>query len=151
MKTKFLFVFVAMLLPLMVSASVRIGGISYNLNLSGGINTAAVTSGDYYGYEKYFGDITIPETVIYKDVTYNVSSIDYDAFSGCTGLTSITIPNSVTSIGDRAFSGCSGLTSITIPNSVTSIREAAFYGCTGLTSVAIPNSVTFIRDWAFYD
>ncbi|MDD6747194.1 MAG: leucine-rich repeat domain-containing protein [Paludibacteraceae bacterium] len=60
------------------------------------------------------------------------------AFSGCSGLTSVTIPNSVTSIGEYAFSDCTGLTSVTIPNSVTSIGESAFYGCSGLTSVTAP-------------
>ena len=48
-------------------------------------------------------------------------------YSGCSSLTSITIPNSVTSIGDYAFCNCSGLTSITIPNSVTAIGWGAFY------------------------
>ncbi len=64
-----------------------------------------------------------------------MTSIGNYAFDGCSGLTSITIPNSVTSIGEWAFSGCSGLTSITIPNSVTSIEYHAFSGCSGLTSV----------------
>ena len=94
------------------------------------------------------------------------------AFSGCSGLTSITIPNSVTSIGEwafgrelvsvtiengmtsignRAFSGCRGLTSITIPDSVTSIGDYAFDGCTGLTSITIPDSVTSIGRAAFGD
>ena len=72
-------------------------------------------------------------------------SIGNWAFYGCSGLTSVTIPNSVTSIGDAAFRGCSGLTSVTIPNSVTTIGDAAFRECTGLTSVAIPNSVTTIN------
>lgn len=65
----------------------------------------------------------------------SVTTIGYDAFSGCIGLTSVTIPTSVTSIGDNAFSSCSGLTSITIPNSVTSIGGGAFSDCSGLTSV----------------
>ena len=65
----------------------------------------------------------------------SVTSIGSDAFSGCTGLTSITIPGSVTSIGSDAFHHCTGLTSITIPDSVTNIGGAAFYGCKGLTDV----------------
>ena len=64
-----------------------------------------------------------------------MTSIGSNAFSNCSGLTSVTIPNSVTSIGDRAFSSCSGLTSVTIPNSVTSIGSNAFSNCSGLTSV----------------
>jgi len=79
----------------------------------------------------------------------NVTSIGNDAFSGCSGLTSVTIPNNVTSIGNYAFSGCSGLTSVTIPNSVTEIGYDAFKGCRGLTSMTIPNSVTSIREYAF--
>ncbi len=78
-----------------------------------------------------------------------VTTIDYNAFSGCSGLTSVSIGNSVTTIGRNAFSGCSGLTSVTIPNSVTTIGRAAFYGCSGLTSVTIGNSVTTIGNEAF--
>ena len=75
----------------------------------------------------------------------SVTKIEYFAFLGCTGLTSVTIPNSVTAeIGYYAFLGCTGLTSVTIPNSVTGIGSYAFLGCTGLTSVTIPNSVTSI-------
>ena len=79
----------------------------------------------------------------------SVTSIGDYAFSNCTGLTSITIPDSVTSIGGGAFYGCTGLSSITIPDSVTSIGYGAFYGCTGLTSITIPDSVTSIGENAF--
>ena len=79
------------------------------------------------------GDIAIPS---------GVTSIEKEAFSGCTNLTSVTISDSVTSIGKSAFEGCNGLTSITIPDSVTSIGERAFYYCDSLTSITIPNSVT---------
>ena len=81
----------------------------------------------------------------------SVTSIGNNAFAGCSGLTSMTIPNNVTSISDYAFHGCSGLTSMTIPNSVTSIGEYAFSGCSGLTSVSIGNGVTKIPEYAFYN
>ena len=71
------------------------------------------------------------------------------AFSGCSGLTSLTIPSSVTEIGSYAFEDCSGLTSLIIPSSVTSIGWYAFEGCSGLTSLTIPSSVTSIDDNAF--
>ena len=92
----------------------------------------------------------IPETVTYNGTTFNVTSIGDYAFSYCSSLTSVTIPNSVTSIGDYAFSDCTSLTSITIPNSVTSIGDYAFSYCSSSTSVTIPNSVTSIGDNAFF-
>ncbi len=79
-----------------------------------------------------------------------VTSIGYESFSSCSGLTSVTIPESVIYIKENAFSSCSGLTSITISNGVISIGSSAFFGCSVLTSVTIPDSVTSIGDMAFY-
>jgi len=78
----------------------------------------------------------------------SVTNIDVQAFTDC-GLTSITIPDSVTSIGQSAFLDCSGLASLTIGNSVISIGYDAFWGCSSLTDVIIPNSVTNIKSTAF--
>ncbi len=134
-----------MLLPLAASADpVEIDGIWYNLVTRA--KTAEVTS---MPSGKYTGDVIIPATVSYEGVDYDVLTIGEKAFYWCTGLTSVTIPNSVTSIVDDAFSHCSGLTSVTIPNSVTNIGNRAFEVCTGLTSVTIPNSVTSIGWSAF--
>ncbi len=79
----------------------------------------------------------------------SVTFIGWNAFVGCSSLTSITIPNNVISIGRNAFSS-SGLTSVTIPESVNTIDAAAFYCCFDLVSVEIPNSVTKIGEFAFY-
>ncbi len=138
---------VMMLLPMAAMADpVEIEGIYYNLLTKDGASVAEVTSNP----NKYTGDVDLPTSVIYEGLEYSVTSIGYAAFSGCSGLTSITIPNSVTSIEGYAFANCSGLTSITIPNSVTSIGYYAFRECTGLTSATIGNSVTSIGNMAFY-
>jgi hypothetical protein len=84
------------------------------------------------------GNIKIPSSVKHRGVLFSVDSIGNWAFDDCSGLTSITIPNSVMSIGGNAFSYCSSLTSITIPNSVESIENYAFLFCDGLTSTSVP-------------
>ena len=66
-----------------------------------------------------------------------VTSIEWTAFGGCTGLTSVTIPSSVISIGQYALEGCTGLTSVTIPSSVTYIGDGAFSICTGLADIQV--------------
>ena len=165
-----LFLSLGVLLSLpMLAEKVEIDGINYDLNADTKQATVVAKSSG-----KYSGSIVIPESVEHESTAYSVTIIGGVAFNGCSGLTSVTIPNSVesigssafsdcsgltsvtignsvTSIGDYAFHGCSGLTSVTIPNSVTSIGESAFHSCSGLTSVTIPNSVTSIGEWAFYD
>ncbi len=71
------------------------------------------------------------------------------AFSSCSNLKSINIPDGVTQIGGGAFYGCSSLTSITIPDGVTQIGYNAFYDCSSLTSINIPDGVTQIGNNAF--
>lgn len=68
-------------------------------------------------------------------------SICRAAFSGCSGLVSISIPESITTIGASAFTNCTSLQSVTIPKSIVSMGEgyssSAFYGCSALKDVTI--------------
>ena len=99
-------------------------------------------SSPYSSSNKYTGSVVIPASVTYNGSTYPVTSICSSAFNGCSGLTSVTIGNSVTSIGSSAFNGCSGLTSVTIPNSVTSIGDGAFGRCSCLKSIMVASGNT---------
>lgn len=97
---------------------------------------------------RFKGEIASGTAINIKEGTVSISE---KAFGGCTGLVSITIPNSVNTIGNAAFHGCSCLTSVTIPNSVTKIDYNAFESCTGLSSITIGCSVTEIGTGAFKD
>ena len=136
------------LLPVFLFLTVWLSAFGYDFHADGiyyniiDDNQVEVT---YPQSNPYFGNVTIPSSVTYNNVTYSVTSISSAAFYGSYGLISVTIPNSVTSIGTYAFSGCSGLTSVTIPKSVTSISYGAFYDCSGLTSIIVA------ADNSYYD
>ena len=95
----------------------------------------------------FSGDLVIPSEI----GGLSVGRIDYSAFSGCTNLTSVTIPDSVTRIDWYAFQNCTNLTSVNIPESVTNLGGSVFRGCSSLTTVTLPNSMTEISNNAFRD
>ena len=125
----------------------EVDGIFYNITSAG--NLAIEVTYKDSKYNSYSGNVIILETVTYNGKTYRVTSIGEKAFSVCTELTNVTLPNNIVTIKNYAFYGCTKLIDITIPNNVTSIGESAFYGCSSLTSIEIPNSVTSIGDYAF--
>ena len=162
--------FLLVLLPVLASAveTVEIKGIWYALDAEH--SCATVVKNPY----KYAGDVIIPEQVEYGEVTYDVTAIAAETFSGCPSLVSVLIGNAVTTMGNRAFAYnnslksvtigdgleavpqyafymCPALTDVTIGNAVTSIGTSAFHGCSSLKTVIIGSSVTSIGESAFYD
>lgn len=108
-------------------------GLHYTIKGDEAIVTGSVLN-DCNGYANMVHgipkcDIIIPEQVTFKGVKYSVTMIGASAFSGCSGIVSVTIPKTVTKIGRSAFFGCSGITSLIMPSSVTEVGEFAFYGC----------------------
>lgn len=117
-----------------------------------------------------FSGFTSIEKITIKE---GAASIDDNAFSECSGITSVEIPssiisigsgafygcynindslislNNVATIGDKAFYGCSKIKNITLSKNLTTISAYVFYECSGLTSIEIPNSVTSIGNNAF--
>ena len=88
-----LFLSLAVLLSLpMLAVEVEIDGINYDLVAEAKQATVVSKS------DKYSGEIVIPESVEHEGIAYSVTSIGERAFDWCSGLTSVTIPNSVTTI-----------------------------------------------------
>ena len=95
------------------------------------------------------GALEIPSVVESEGNSYKIFSIGDSAFSNCSSLASITIPEGVTSIGNDAFSNCSSLTSVSLPSTLTEIGNSAFSSCSWLASITIPEGVTSIGNDAF--
>lgn len=102
--------------------------------------------------EQYNGDFshTYDTNGVYTIQIYGVTTIKNYCFYQCSGLTSVSIPNSVTSLGESCFSGCSDLISVSIPNSITNLTYSCFYNCSSLNDISIPDSVTYIGPNCFY-
>lgn len=80
-----------------------------------------------------------------------VTSINNNAFEGCTKLKKVILSNNVKKIGYRAFSGCESLSEINFPNSLISISMGAFINCTSLNHIELPESIGYIGSYAFLD
>ena len=106
----------------------EIDGIYYNFSGDEAEVTFQKRGEDQFPLSDYSGSIVIPEHVVYKEKSYNVTSIGMQAFRGCSGLTSINIPESVISIGGGAFLGCSSLNTINVGPNVERIYREVFDG-----------------------
>ena len=163
---KYFILFIISILPYAAFAdAVQIGSLWYNLDESA--MTAEVTSS---GGDSYSGDIVIPGSVTYGDVTYSVKSIGVRAFNDIP-LTSVTIEDGIETIKEYAFWDSDGInelvlpktlkvigdeaftwayiTSLVLPEGLDSIGRNAFTSCNRLKNLEIPSTLTRIGDNAF--
>ena len=122
------------------NAEIVSNGIKYKLYPS---KKAEVLKNDYSG------DIVIPATVTYNNITYKVTSLGYMCFYDCRSLTSINLPSSITSLGDYCFQNCSSLTSIELPSGITSFGRRCFFNCGNLKSVYLADGITSLGESCF--
>ena len=107
---------------------------------------------DYYSYDtvkasaSYHGDVLIPQTVSFLDTIYTVVGIESYAFKSCSGLQSVTIPETVRLLGEECFYGCANMDAISLPESLQRIEQRAFWGCRKLRELLIPDGVEFLGD-----
>ena len=143
----------------------QVGGIYYNITSNTAPYTVEVTYAS--GANVYSGPVSIPSSVFYYNNTYTVTRIGANAFYGRTGLTAITIPNSVKSIGNQAFSMCSGLRQTNYTGTISewcnidfvntynggvnpvSYSQNLYINNSLITNLVIPNTVDTIKQLAF--
>lgn len=111
----------------------KVDGIYYNLDEFDRI--ACVTYSSFMG-NSYSGVVNIPESIEYDDITYSVTAIEENAFSGSFELTKVVIGNNVVSIGDMAFS-VTELTEVTIGSSVAFFGSRVFEGTPKLEKIVV--------------
>ncbi|MBC3887857.1 leucine-rich repeat protein [Acetobacterium paludosum] len=116
--------------------------VTYSFN----VNIGTDGNGTITGMNGYASSIEIPAVIDGVPIT----AIGDNAFDE-TGLTDLTVPNTVTSIGQSAFANCKYLTTIGLPTGLASLSEKMFKNCTSLTTITLPASVKSIGANAFYN
>ena len=106
-------------------------------------------------YGDMYAEFMRSKTALEKVEFVVTTNILNDSFNGCTGLTSVTIPDSITSIGEAAFRSCTSVTEVRwYPPAVTSVGSSSwpiFEGCTNISKVEFGAGITHIPDYLFQE
>ncbi|MCQ2417941.1 MAG: leucine-rich repeat protein [Oscillospiraceae bacterium] len=113
------------------------------LNISGSGDMQNWSSSSYVPWEKY------GEQIQHVSLPADLTSIGKNAFSMCSNLTDIIIPDGVTIIHEYAFRGCTQLTGVQLPVTLTDIYMGAFQECENLETIELPEGVSYIDSYAF--
>ena len=132
------------LLPLLLLLTTQAKVQAQDFNYT--TNNGSITITKYIGLG---GAVTIPDTI--NDLP--VTSLGFNAFAHCYGLTSIVIGSNVTTIENEVFEGNYDLTTISLGSGVKVIGQLAFLGCFGLTNIVVNSVNPFFtsEDGILYD
>ena len=126
--------------------------LKYDMNVNGNmpLNVSAIytpCTQDHFYDEALAFMPSLKEVRIYGQPT----SFPWMLFTGCEGLETIVLPDTLQDLGYKTFAGCTSLESINIPESVTEIGENCFHGCSGLKEITTPASLQVFGSEAFRD
>ena len=142
---RILFLLLLLQTTLLASAyDIKVDGLCYNFTSDSTVEVTYIKLGPMsspFVNEEYKGDMVVPASIEYGGKKYAVTSISEFAFIRCPLLKSVTLPSSLVKIEDSAFSLCSALESIEIPEGV---KEVGVFNCDNLKSIVLPSTVTIV-------
>lgn len=97
----------------------------------------------------YPSKLELPCKVVIEGETYDVTTVEDDAFRGHNEIKEVVMPNSYTLVRNSSFQDCKNLQSITLSENLTGIMPFAFSGCTSLKYIEIPDGVREVGAYAF--
>lgn len=122
--------------------------LEYSINI--GTDTVMVR-GYANNQEEHEPNLVIPESVVLNGTTYQVTSIDEEAFKDALNIQSVEMADSIVNIGPYAFNGCKNLETIKLSSNLTILHHGLFASCTSLKEINIPASVWQIEQPVFAD
>ena len=145
--------FLVLLLTLSIKLSAydfEVNGIYYYITSSNNREVAVGAKTDgVFPAASYSGNIIIPQNVTYLGVTYTVTSIKAYAFSKCSTLKNVHMPNSIKELDKSIFCFCSNLNSVKLSENIKSLPSTLFMDCENLLSISIPSSVSELGESVF--
>ncbi len=127
------------------------GGVEWTYSTSGGAATI-ISAKMAEGGGKVSGEIAIPSELGGCSVKTLGAKFSPEAlFDGCTGLTGVTIPDSVEAISDRCFNGCTALAKVEMGAGVRTLGKFAFQDCKSLAEISLGAKIAKLEQNTFYN
>ena len=95
---------------------------------------------------KKIGDYAFCNNKAITDFDFsNIEELGERSFSGCSGLSDLTIPAGLKEIPASCFYGCTGLSSLKVPETIEKVCKSAFKDCTGIKELTMPVDLDYVK------